>query len=86
MIDAAGPKPISDAATPKAHLVSKSPESAPYQITIDYSDSPDLKDWVEKKLQPTVDKWYPKIIEALPSKDYTPPKSVAISLPTDTTV
>ena len=31
---------------------------------------------MEKKLQPTVDTWYPKIIEALPSKDFTPPASV----------
>jgi hypothetical protein len=59
-------------------LISQSPASAPYQITIDYTEAPELKDWVEKKLQPTSDTWYPKIIKALPSENYTPPKRVSI--------
>ena len=33
---------------------------------------------MDKKLQPTVDTWYPKIIKALPSKDYTAPDHVSI--------
>ena len=68
---------------PAARLISKSPASAPYQITIDYTDAPELKDWVEKKLQPTADKWYPKIIEALPSKNYTAPARVSIAITDD---
>ena len=77
---AAGPKPREAASAPSGRLISKSPDSAKYHITIDYTDAPELKDWVEKKLQPTLDTWYPKIIEALPSKNYTPPVNVPISI------
>jgi hypothetical protein len=80
VIDAAGPKPVEAATAPAPRLISKSPESAPYKITIDYTDAPELKDWVEKKLQPTVDTWYPKIIKELPSDNYKPPKKVSIAI------
>ncbi len=80
VIDAAAPKPPDIAAAPVARLISQSPASAPYQISIDYTDAPELQDWVVKKLQPTADEWYPKIIEALPSKDYTAPKRVTIAI------
>ncbi len=33
---------------------------------------------MKTKLQPTCDEWYPKLIGALPSKDYTPPGRVSI--------
>jgi hypothetical protein len=36
---------------------------------VDYTETPELKDWVVRSLQPTADKWYPKIVEALPSTD-----------------
>ena len=71
-----GPSLAADAAKKAARLTSKSPAAAPYQITIDYTDAPELKDWVEKKLQPTADTWYAKIVKTLPSKDFTPPARV----------
>ncbi len=83
VIDAAGPKLTEATAVPVARLVSKSPDSALYQITIDYTDAPELKDWVEKKLQPTVDAWYPKIIEALPSKNFKALAHVSIAITDD---
>jgi hypothetical protein len=64
-------------------LISRSPASAAHQITIEYTDAPDLKDWVTKKLQPTADTWYPKLIEALPSKDYKAPTKVSIVISSD---
>jgi hypothetical protein len=73
-----GPSLAADAAKKAARLTSKSPAAAPYQITIDYTDAPELKDWVEKKLQPTADTWYAKIVKTLPSKDFTPPARVSI--------
>ena len=63
--------------------LSQSPASAPYQITIDSTDAPELKDWVEKKLQPTVDKWYPSIARALPSRNYTAPARLTIAITED---
>jgi len=83
VIDAGGPKALEAATAPLARLISKSPDSAAYQITIDYTDAPELKEWVEKKLQPTVDIWYPKIIETLPSKNYTARTRVSIAITDD---
>ncbi len=68
---------------PEAKLISKSPDAADYQITIDYTDAPDLKEWVEKKLQPALDKWYPLIVKDLPSEGYTAPAKFSIFLTKD---
>ncbi len=80
VIDAGGAKSTAGAtpAAPPERLISKSPASAKYAITIDYTEAPELKEWVEKTLQPTADRWYPKIIAALPSENYTPPEKVSI--------
>ena len=67
----------------QARAVSQSPSSARYRITIDYTAAPELKGWVEKKLQPTLDKWYPMIIKALPSENFKPPARVAIAITED---
>ncbi len=84
VIDAAGPAVVEAASTaPAAKLVSKSPAAADYQITIDYTDAPELKDWVEKKLQPTLDKWYPLIVKALPSEGYTAPAQFTVTITGD---
>jgi hypothetical protein len=71
-------KKQSRAKAPAGRLMTQSPDSAKYRITIEYADAPELAEWVEDKLQPTCDEWYPKIIKALPSKDYTPPRRVFI--------
>ena len=68
----------SDAKSSDGRLVSQSPDSAKYHITIDYTEAPDLGDWVKTKLQPTCDTWYPKIVKMLPSEDYTAPTRVSI--------
>lgn len=80
VIDTAGSKPREAEAAARKRLISKSPAAAAYQITIDYTDAPELKDWVEKKLQPTADQWYPRLIAALPSKDYKAPTTVAVAI------
>jgi hypothetical protein len=76
--DAGGAK-HSDAGTKEGErLVSHSPDSAKYHITIDYTEAPELADWVKNKLQPTCDEWYPKIVEALPSEGYKAPDRIPI--------
>ena len=62
----------------EGRLVSQSPDSAKYHITIDYTEAPELADWVKDKLQPTCDKWYPKIVEMLPSEGYSAPTRASI--------
>jgi hypothetical protein len=46
-------------------------------ITVDYSEVPDVKEWAEKA-RDLCEKWYPIIAEALPSKDFTPPREVKL--------
>jgi len=82
VVDAAGPK-VLEAVAAAIPAISKSPQSARCEISIDYTESPDLKEWVEKKLQPTADKWYPKIIEALPSTNFKAPLRVSITITDD---
>jgi hypothetical protein len=50
------------------------------EILIDTSAAPDLKDWVQNKLGPTLAEWYPKIAEMLPSDGYAPPKAFTVLL------
>jgi hypothetical protein len=49
-----------------------------YQITIETTETPDLTDWAHKELAPVVQKWYPKLVEMLPSEGYQAPKKVSI--------
>ncbi|MDB5301241.1 MAG: hypothetical protein JWO87_2904, partial [Phycisphaerales bacterium] len=44
-----------------------------YEITIDSSQAPDLKDWADNTLGPVMLKWYPAIVDMLPSDDFTAP-------------
>lgn len=51
-----------------------------YQIEIDSSQTPELKDWVDKQLRPALEEWYPIIIADLPSEGFTPPKRFTVTL------
>jgi len=48
------------------------------EITFDYSQAPELKDWVENTLKPTCVKWYPIIVGMLPSDGYQAPKKFSV--------
>lgn len=50
-----------------------------YQITIDTSDTPELKDWAHEHIAPMAKEWYPKIIQMLPSDGFEAPKSFSIT-------
>jgi hypothetical protein len=54
------------------------PAAKTYEITIDTSETPELKDWAEK-LRPVVEQWYPTIVEYLPSEGYTAPRQLSIT-------
>jgi len=49
-----------------------------YEIAFDASQVPELKPWVDEKLKPVCARWYPKIVEMLPSDDYEAPAQFAI--------
>ena len=49
-----------------------------HEIVFDFSEAPELKDWVTTKLQPICVEWYPKIVAMLPSEGYEAPKKFTI--------
>jgi len=51
-----------------------------YQIDIDSSAAPELKEWADKVLRPAVELWYPIIIADLPSEGFVPPKHFDIKI------
>jgi hypothetical protein len=54
-----------------------------YEIVFDLSQAPELKEWVDTKLKPVCAKWYPMIVEMLPSDGYTAPDRFTIVFHSD---
>lgn len=55
-----------------------------FKYVIDTTIAPDLKEWSEKELKPVIEKWYPKIVDMLPSEGFEAPKQVRFQyLPAD---
>lgn len=61
-------------------LVRQDRGDSPYQIDIDYSQTPQLKDWAEKELRPTLEKWYPIILADLPTNGFVPPQRYSVTI------
>lgn len=53
-------------------------DDSKYQFTIDTTVAPHLDDWARDKLQPVVKTWYPKIVDMLPSDNFTAPDKVTL--------
>jgi len=64
----------------KAETVATAGEA---KIVIDYTEMPELKEWVETKLAPACEQWYPKIVEMLPSEGFTAPRRATITFHKD---
>jgi len=50
------------------------------EITIDSSQSTELRDWADHKLAATLAEWYPKIVAMLPSPGFAPPTRVKVTI------
>ena len=50
-----------------------------YEIVFDTSETPELTSWVDAKLRPVCQKWYPLIVEMLPSEGYTAPRRFTVT-------
>ena len=50
-----------------------------YRFTVETTESPDLTDWSHRELIPAMQKWYPLIVEMLPSGGYSAPKTFSIN-------
>jgi hypothetical protein len=54
-----------------------------YEIVFDTSEVPELQNWVDGKLRPVCEQWYPRIVELLPSDGYTAPRRVTVTFKQD---
>lgn len=82
-IDVIGSRPAEVVATPVLPATSVPASLEPFQIAIDYSEMPELKEWIEGKLRPSVEKWYPLIVTMLASDGYTAPRRLTITFRKD---
>ena len=74
---ASGATTASDSGVPEQEVVEA--DGGKYQITIDTSDTPELREWAHQHIAPMAKEWYPKIIQMLPSDGYEAPKSFSIT-------
>ena len=49
-----------------------------FEINFDLTETPDLKEWCEEKLQPVCEHWYPRIVTMLESEGYTAPQKFSV--------
>ena len=49
-----------------------------YEILFDTTEMPEIRPWVDARLKPVCAQWYPKIVELLPSEDFTAPQQFRI--------
>jgi hypothetical protein len=49
-----------------------------YEISVDTSNAPQLRSWAQEKLIPVMLKWYPKIVQMLPSDGFTAPRKFTV--------
>jgi hypothetical protein len=54
-----------------------------YEIVFDFSETPELKEWINTRLKPVCIEWYPKIVEMLPSEGYTAPRRFTVMFHAD---
>lgn len=50
-----------------------------YEVVIDYSQMPQFKDWINEKLVPVVENWYPRLVAMLPSEGFEAPTKFSIT-------
>ena len=77
-----------DVSDGKEHLT-RAEDSVPpadtgkYEIAFEISEMPELKEWVDSTLRPECEKWYPIIVEMLPSEGYAAPKRLTVTFKKD---
>lgn len=47
-------------------------------VEVDASSAPEQAQWAENELEPTLKKWYPRLIAEYPSKDWSAPEKVKV--------
>jgi hypothetical protein len=79
IVDAAGPD-LNRIEKPKRITQEFASKDGKFKYTLDVTEAPDLQEWCAKNLIPTLDEWYPKIIEMLPVDGVTPAHNITFTL------
>lgn len=74
-----------DVSDGKQHAAAPATPADPgkFEIVFDTSEMPELKGWVDSKLRPVCEKWYPIIEEMLASEGFKPPHRFTVTFRKD---
>lgn len=61
---------------PKSDLIAFSSNDGRYQYVVDVTAAPAMSSWTTTDLKPVIQEWYPKIVELLPSDNFSAPSKV----------
>jgi hypothetical protein len=61
---------------PKLDLIEFASEDGRFQYVVDVTAAPNMSLWTKTELKPIVQEWYPKIVELLPSENFSAPNKV----------
>ncbi len=62
--------------TPELDLIEFSSNDGRYQYVVDVTAAPAMSSWTKTELKPIIQEWYPKIVELLPSDNFSAPSKV----------
>lgn len=65
------------------HVATPPATAESVEIIFDTSETPDLQPWVEARLRPVCEQWYPKIVAMLPSEGFSAPRRVSVTFRRD---
>jgi hypothetical protein len=82
VVDARGPS-VERLTAPEKIVKTYKSKDKKFTYVVNSTKAPELTDWCEKELIPVVEKWYPKLVEMLPSQGYRAPDQVTFEFKTD---
>ena len=64
---------------PPKQIVEQAEMEGGYRFTVETTEAPDLTDWAHRELVPALQKWYPLIVQMLPSEGFSAPKTFSVT-------
>ncbi|XZE22116.1 basic secretory protein-like protein [Pirellulaceae bacterium SH449] len=61
---------------PRTELLEFASDDGRFRYSVDLTAAPNMAEWTEKDLKPIILQWYPKIVELLPSENFTATEKV----------
>jgi len=61
---------------PNLELIEFTSNDGRFEYSIDVTIAPNMSEWTERELKPVIQEWYPRIVEMLPSENFTAPTKI----------